>query len=527
MKYQNPFLKQLAETPYDKTILLANEESILAGDLLRDSEVLASNLQRKGVERGDRIVLALPLGLDFLRIIYCAMILDLVVAIIDPEMGRDNYKSKLKQFNPQWAFVDYRLLFLQEHPILRWIYFFWKKNGLYFPYSKKIKTIATGKWLPIFQKVIKFEAMLSFEDAVFTPPVRSKKQVEEPIFSIDKAFLITYTSGTTSVPKGVVHSFHSLNNSINLIADLVGNPKGQKLVTHLPHFVLLGITSGLPVHLWDYPISPEERLQFIDNHQVTMLFGPPSEYLELMQVCKKQNRKLPESLTHIMVGSAPVRAAFLNKIIPLLPEKTRITCLYGMTENLVVTSIDGREKVDYNCKGDVLGKPFKNVKIRIAHDGEILVKSDQLFTRYFHKKDRNDWHPTGDLGYVDEHGNLILTGRKKDMIIRRNTNIYPGLYEPTINKIKGIQEAVMIGIYDENLADEQVFLAIEKEEDIDAYNVKKQLEIGDFSIDKEALPDEIVFMDLPRKGRQKKVDKKAVATAIKRALKSNRGRLVS
>ena len=100
------------------------------------------------------------------------------------------------------------------------------------------------------------------------------------------------------------------------------------------------------------------------------------------------------------------------------------------------------------------------------------------------------------------------------MIIRRNFNIYPGLYEPTINKIKGIVEAVMIGVYNEQKADEEIILVVEGQENLDGQAILEKLKFGTYSIDKEAWPDRVVFMPLPRSGRQNKVNKHQLRSAL-------------
>src|SRR6185436_13381631 len=88
-------------------------------------------------------------------------------------------------------------------------------------------------------------------------------------------FLITYTSGTLNEPKGVVHSYSSLANSIKYLAQLLQGNGDKVTATHLPHFVLLGINAGVEVHIWDNRMTPEEKLRFIRQHNVTTLFGPP------------------------------------------------------------------------------------------------------------------------------------------------------------------------------------------------------------------------------------------------------------
>ena len=188
-----------------------------------------------------------------------------------------------------------------------------------------------------------------------------------------------------------------------------------------------------------------------------------------------------------------------------------------MTEHLITSIADGRQKLNYDCTGDFLGDISDTVEIKINSDGEILVKSNQLFKHYLGQDEVIDFHSTGDLGFIDSKGSLILTGRKKDMIIRRDFNLYPALYEDTVRKIPGILEAVFIGIYDENSFDEKVYLVIETNT-ISEVEVMHKLKTGIYSIDFEALPDKIIKMEMPRLGRHHKIDKIQIAEIIKSTL---------
>ena len=156
-----------------------------------------------------------------------------------------------------------------------------------------------------------------------------------------------------------------------------------------------------------------------------------------------------------------------------------------------------------------MGKPWKDVNCRIAEDGEILLSSPQLYARYFHEGIRTEYHHTGDMGYIDPNGYLILTGRKKDMIIRGNFNIYPGIYEEIIRRIEGVDDCALIGIWNESKDDEEVLLVVESKK-LTADHVRKDITTGDHAIDRQALPDKIIMMRLPRSGRQNKVDKKVL-----------------
>ncbi|MBE0666339.1 MAG: acyl--CoA ligase, partial [Bacteroidales bacterium] len=259
--------------------------------------------------------------------------------------------------------------------------------------------------------------------------------------------------------------------------------------------------------LWDNELLPDKKLDFIIRHRITTLFGPPSDFMPLVIHLEKRKEQFPECIKNIYLGSAPIYGSFLQRLIPRAGQ-TRITCLYGMTENLMVTYQDGREKAVFTGTGDPVGKAFPGVIISIAKDHEIQIDSKQMFARYWMQIPQTGSHSTGDLGDFDGNGNLVLIGRKKEMIIRRNFNIYPGLYEPTINKIEGVIEAVMIGIYNQTREDEDVILVVEARKEMTADGILKRLKSGEFSIDREAWPDKVIFMKLPRWGRQQKVNRK-------------------
>ena len=93
------------------------------------------------------------------------------------------------------------------------------------------------------------------------------------------------------------------------------------------------------------------------------------------------------------------------------------------------------------------------------------------------------------------------------MIIRRNFNLYPGLYESTICRIPGVTECAFVGVFDEKKQDEVVALFVETHQPVSEKALRKALEFGPYSIDKEALTDYILMEKLPRAGRQFKVDK--------------------
>ncbi len=509
MLYAGPLLKplyHLVETQPSFPVLYRKNGNLTAKDLLQKSINLAVALKSKGYKENDVAVIAAQTGEEFLEIMYAIVMLKGIIAIIDPEMGRQNYEAKMRQLNPQWMFIDSRLLLLQEHPLLKAALLKFIKTLPNITLVGGCKLVAVGKWLPIIRKHLSLQQLI-------------KKNIQQVQWTPDDGkaeTLIIYTSGTLSVPKGVFHTGENLAQSISSLGKLFTKNPQAIVGTYLPHFMLLGIAAGLPVKLMEQTLRADKKITWIRQENIGVIFGPPSDYLPMIHFCETNNLKMPTCLQHIMIGSAPVHTKFLQRLIAVLPPTTQVTCTYGMTENLLVATIDGREKLHLLQDGDVVGKPVQDVVIRIAEDGEIMVRSPQLFSRYYHEDSGKEWHASGDLGYLDNAGNIVLKGRKKEMIIRRNMNIYPALYENTIKNIKGIDEAAMVGIYDETLHDEKVYLALEGN-NINIALVQKQLAAGKHSIDKEALPDHIFTMTIPRKGRQHKIDRQAIIDHIKKA----------
>jgi acyl-CoA synthetase (AMP-forming)/AMP-acid ligase II len=507
MLYTSPLLTPLIRSAQKEPqipLLYHNHHSLTPRDLYQKSQVLAQALSQLGLRKNDRVIVAVAPSIEFLQIMYATVMLRVKVALIDPEMGRDLYAAKLNQLKPQWAFVDSRLLLLQEHPLIRYAYFKLAAKPVYFPRYKNLKIISCGPALPLVQRTTPLRKLLkaSYQPVALTPDDN------------DHEYLITYTSGTLQEPKGVLHNFSALSLSIQLLSEVVASQPGNKMATYLPHFAMLGVAAQLPIYIYDPKLSVKKKLAFYEQHQINILFGPPSDFLPLVQYCEQTQSKLPASFKHLMLGSAPVHKSFLERLLAVCPVDIKITITYGMTEHLLVSTADGREKIHYGGTGDLVGKPAPGVEVKIATDGELLLKSKQLFTRYYHLPDRPEYHATGDLARLDENGNILLMGRKKEMIIRRDTNIYPALYEDTIKKIPGVEEAAMVGIYNPAKADEEVFLALETSRPFTAKQILDKISYGEFQIEKNALPDQVVFITVPRKGRQHKIDRAQIISLL-------------
>ena len=503
--YTNTFWKQLTARPDNDIICQTEHHIYTAKQIIEKSLDLAKNLHQCQFHKGDKVVLALEPSIDFIIILYACMLLGAQIAIIDPHMGKIHYQAMLRQFNPSWAFVDGRLILLQEHPILRYLYLKFKPNGIYLPVNKQINTVACGINFPLFTPKYTLKSLYkSNYEGIHWEEIKS----EDP-------FLVVYTSGTTSVPKAVVHSYKNISASLSAVEKILNLQRADNIATHLPHFVLLAVQSGMIAHIWKENWSPARKLQYIKNNNIQSLFQPPSELLPLIEWSLKKGLKLPNNLKHIMLGSAPVYPSFLRVLYELGPESLKVTCIYGMTEHLIVSYTDGRTKLSVDPSlGDFVGNPIENVTIDLNNKGNLLVSSPQLFLRYFHQSSRNESHDTGDIVTLVDN-NIYLQGRDKNMIIRRNTNIYPELYEPTLASITGVKDVAMFGKYSPEEEDEIIYLLIEPiGEHYSKKEILKSIRQKLTFIHRDAAPEKIIFGKVPRKGRQLKVDRQALLKLV-------------
>jgi acyl-CoA synthetase (AMP-forming)/AMP-acid ligase II len=186
-----------------------------------------------------------------------------------------------------------------------------------------------------------------------------------------------------------------------------------------------------------------------------------------------------------------------------------------MTEILPIAMVDGRLKASHGTIGDLLGRPVDSINIKIANDGELIVSGPHMCEKYLGKTGILKEILTGDIVKI-EKGNIVMMGRKKDMILRGDYNIYPAVFEPIIESIPGVKACAMIGIFNPVKFDEEIFLIVEPNRlaNIGASYIFNQIKSGKYSIDTHAFPDHILFMELPRSGRQLKVNKLALRELI-------------
>jgi acyl-CoA synthetase (AMP-forming)/AMP-acid ligase II len=297
--------------------------------------------------------------------------------------------------------------------------------------------------------------------------------------------LIIFTSGTSGQAKAVVLSHravlarlhmtlhvtrklpHQVNESAHDVTLITGPLFHVGGMQTLLRAVMTGDTLVFPRGRFD----AGEALELIERHQVKRWNAVPTMVSRLLDHPDLSRRDLA-SLRSISVGGAPVRAELLQRIRTRLPKVSpRIPTGYGLTENAgQATASGGSERLEQLGSS---GRPMPCVEVNfLRHAGipedEILLRSPTQMSGYFGLAespiDAEGWLHTGDLGRLDENGNLWITGRLKDMIIRGGENIAPAAIESALLSIPGVADAAVIGVPHPDLGEEVMAIVVIEQE---------------------------------------------------------------
>jgi acyl-CoA synthetase (AMP-forming)/AMP-acid ligase II len=319
------------------------------------------------------------------------------------------------------------------------------------------------------------------------------------------AALVFFTSGSTGAPRGVVYGPEALAAAIHEAEGFVRLPDDALVLGTALHLVVPALLAGARIVIGG-PRDPVRVAALARRLGVTHLSLPP--HLALAFARAGGTARL------LVLGSAPVRNVTLRELVERIPG-CEIRPVYGMSEYLLVASMDARERLDHDEReGDLVGRPLDGVRLRVAPDGELHVAGPALALGYLGGLLPMDEVATGDLARLDASGSLVLLGRRKEMIIRGGENIYPALYEPLLAEAAGLEAVVMVGLADEHADETVVLFAVPRAGGSpDAARARLADVVGATSspLDRHARPDVILGLaTLPRSGRSGKPDRRAL-----------------
>lgn len=274
-----------------------------------------------------------------------------------------------------------------------------------------------------------------------------------------------YTSGTTGMPKGVVHAHRKLLGETDFTyyhdfheGELYYNTADWAWVTSINAW-MGPWQHGAPIVVYDGEFEPERVYGLLERYEVTNFFTVPTGYRMLREYEPEPLEAYDIDLRNACTGGEPLTSGLFEWGREKLDVK--LNEIYGQTEIYATANYPTVE-----TKPGSAGLPLPGYEVTIREDGEelppgeigeVAVGQDNpaYFVEYWNRPEataevREDgWHLTGDAGYIDEDGYLWIEGRADDVIISSGYRIGPYEVESTVEQHEAVGEAAVIGVPDE------------------------------------------------------------------------------
>ncbi|MFJ1753642.1 class I adenylate-forming enzyme family protein [Kitasatospora sp. NPDC088134] len=442
------------------------------GELAALADQYAAALHhRHGLRPGDTLGVAVRPGPRALAVLLAAHRLGLRAAVLDPSAGPDVLRARLALAPPALILADAAV-----QAAAGWARPLARRVHLELPPLHLLGPVATvGRRLP-----------------GCAPGLGGHPGPPPKPYEGDGDAVIVFTSGTTSAPRGVVHSRASLAAGMRAVDALV-RPGPGRLVLGGTTFVLVpALAAGATVAL---PARRSAALQ----RQIDRL-APDETYLTPPQL-----RPLTRLTGRVWTGSAPADAALLRRAKQA--GASEAWGVYALTELFPAAAVEEREKSAHEGPGDLLGTPLPGIRTRLGADGELLLAGPSARDRYL-GEDPDPWVRTGDRAALDPDGRIVLAGRLKDMVLRRAENIYPGLYEPSLH-LPEVELAVLVGVPAPD-GDERLVALVQPRAGADYRRLRADLR-APLARMGSARPDALLLGPVPLAGRSRKPDRAAAA----------------
>ena len=454
-------LRQQADSRASQTAIIdgpiGQERETSYLQINNQSARFAALLKSYGLQQGDTILIFQPISAELYIILVAIFRLGFVAMFVDPSVGLNHIERCCQRLSPK-AFIGSR-----------------KAHLLRFS-SRALRAIpikiGVGGWLPFtksYSSLTKFKPIVEIVDAEKDLPA-----------------LITFTSGSTGLPKAAVRSHGFLLAQHEVLADNIDHLPGQVDVSTLPIFVLANLASGITSLLCDvdlrFPAKVDARtvLQQVNSFSAVRCAASPAFFEQLVEYCFSNNMTLP--FERIDTGGAPVFPGLLAQLKTLAPD-CEIVAVYGSTEAEPIAHIHGQDISEADMinmrqgRGLLAGVPVQQINVRVINDlanqpieplssaqfdklalveneiGEIVVAGDHVLPGYLNgvgdeetkfSVDGQPWHRTGDAGYFDDQGRLWLMGRCSAKISDVDGELYPFAVETVVRCYTEVRRCAMV-----------------------------------------------------------------------------------
>ena len=507
--------------------ILANggeEDTLTYEELWQGAHKVAAGLQQHGVRPGETVAIMLPTGMDYFYSFYAILLAGAVPVPIYPPVRRSQLEDHLRRHGGILNNCTASMLICM--PEARVI-------------AQLLKSLVGS-----LREVITVEELFS-QTGQFLPPT---------ISASDVAFL-QYTSGSTGNPKGVVLTHANLLANIRVMGEAVKADSNDIFVSWLPLYHDMGLIGAWLGSLYfavvlvvmsplSFLMRPQRWLWAIHRYRGTLSASPNFGYeLCLKRITDTGIQGLDlSSLRLAFNGAEPVSPdtikRFTTRFEPFGFRAESMLPVYGLAESsvaLAFSPLDRKPRVDYvqresfSRSADALpvaateenamcfvgsGQPLPGHEIRIVDlDGRELperrvgylqFRGPSATSGYFRNPEatkklfQDDWLNSGDLAYMAE-GEVFITGRSKDLIIRAGRNIYPHEVEEAVGNIPGVRKGCVAAFAttDPHTGSEQLVMLVETRETGSEKTGTLRKKITNIASDLLGLPPDVVILVSP------------------------------
>ena len=330
---------------------------------------------------------------------------------------------------------------------------------------------------------------LTFEQAMARKELVPPEQIAKMSATVrpDDVCNMQYTSGTTGFPKGVMLTHYNVVNNGKCIGDRMGLSTADRMMIQVPMFhcfgMVLSMTSSMTHGATLCPLpyfSAKTSLACINQEKITCFNGVPTMFIAMFNHPDYRKTDFSHMRTGIMAGAGCPPELMRRAAQPDEMNMRGIVSVYGQTESSPGSTMSAwTDSLD--VRTNTVGYAFPHVRCKIIDpetglevapgvNGEFCSKGYNTMKGYYKMPqatkdtvDAEGWLHSGDLACMDDAGNVRITGRLKDMIIRGGENIYPKEIEEFIYTHRKVQDVQVIGVPDKKYGEEIMACIILKE----------------------------------------------------------------
>ncbi len=457
-------------------------------DLNRLANKCANAMASLGIKQGDRVALLMHNSIEFTALFYGAAKLGLVVVPLNTRLTASELTFILSDsgthalfYDPEFAETVNTIKISDEHPLIIGSYVQTTDQGLH-------------------------------DEACLASLLDAASDGEPEIIGGDGDNLfIMYTSGTTGMPKGVVHSHESIMWAGLCWASTVDVRYQDRILLPLPMFHVAALTAVLfcavrGVTLVSMPnFDPSEFWRLLVEEKITIGASVPAILNFMRQVPEFEALDAPD-FRFFITGAAP-----MPETLTRLYNDKGIDVIqgYALTESggggCMLMNEDAYRKIGSAGKATM----FTDLCIRDKEGnrssvgtGEILLKAPHMMKEYWNRPEAtaeaydDGWFCTGDIAEIDDEGFIFIKDRIKDMIISGGENIYPAEVENVILSHPAVNEVAVIGLPDKKWGETVCAIIVKNEGEIDEQAL---IEYCGEKLSRYKLPRKVVFTEtIPR-----------------------------